>query len=102
MLRKRYGIVRRVGTLCAVALLLLPLVLSGHGHQAGQRSASDTCATCAVTHFSPVTTAPPLPQLSPQATALAPSVQMLAAPPRLCHSRPSGRAPPHSSPLRTV
>src|SRR6266481_492986 len=92
----RHRVIQRIGVLCTAALLLLPLALSGHRHQTAQASASDTCALCVATHFSPATTAPPLPQLAAAVVTVTTAALTAAPPARRCHSRPSGRAPPQS------
>jgi hypothetical protein len=92
----RHSLIRRIGILGAIGLLLLPLLLSGHRHGASQSSTSDACALCVVTHFSPTTTAPPLPQLAPLVAAVAHATLVLAPLANRCQPRPSGRAPPLS------
>lgn len=97
----RSRFVRRVGILCTIGLLLLPLVLSGHGHDA-RASHTDTCALCVATHCSPATTAPPIPQ---PAAPLAVGVRTaLERAPLASRSQPlpSGRAPPTSAFVRAV
>jgi hypothetical protein len=102
MIRGRHPIVQRTGVLCAITLLLLPLLLGGHRHATDQLRTSDTCALCVVTHLLPAMTAPPLPQLAPPAVPLAKAAQVVAPPARLCHACPSGRAPPLSHSFRAV
>ena len=93
---------RQAGILCTIGLLLLPVVLSGHNHAAEQSNPSDACALCVVTHFSPATTAPPLPQLAPPAVAVASAAVGVVAPTHRHQPRPSGRGPPQSLLFRAV
>jgi hypothetical protein len=101
MASARSHFVRRVGILCTVGLLLLPVVLSGHGHEA-RASHTDTCALCVATHCSPATTAPPIPQ--PAAPLALRTRIALERAPLVSRSQPlpSGRAPPPPALLRAV
>src|SRR5262245_47286828 len=89
----RQRLLRRLGALCTIGLLLLPVVLSGHGHD-GDASRSDTCARCVATHFSPATTAPPHPQPVPPLATVARAALDLGEIHSRVQPRPSGRAPP--------
>ena len=94
--------IQQLGVLLTVTLLLLPLTLSGHRHNAGHWSVSDTCALCVAVHYSPATTTPPLPQLAPPMATIAAMVPSRAPLLRLCQAHPSGRAPPRSLSLCAV
>jgi hypothetical protein len=80
------------------ALLLVPLVTSGH-HHAADAATPGSCAVCVVAHHAPaVVTAAP--------TAAAPTVMQLTAlsapttaPSQRVHSPIAGRAPPFFSTL---
>ena len=96
MIHLRQRVIQQFGVLLTVALLLVPLALSGHRHNAGQSSPADACALCVAVHYSPATTTPPLPQLAPPRATVATTVPSSAPLIRLCQVRPSGRAPPQS------
>jgi hypothetical protein len=93
MISSRHRLIRGLGVLWAIGLLLLPLLLSQHGHDA-TASRSDTCALCVATHCSPATTAPPIPQPAPLLRAIAHAARDLAPLASRSAPRPSGRAPP--------
>ncbi len=86
--------VRRAGSFLLALLLLVPLTLRGHRHDADRAAASRPCATCVATLHSPA--------VNPAGPALAsPVFQTLAlaaapAPParRPERRQQSGRAPP--------
>jgi hypothetical protein len=93
----RQRAVRLFGGLLMAALLLVPVVASGHAHRdlAGSRS----CATCIAAHHSPAT-APSLAALASAvfgALALAlPARVVLVSPQRTPRA---GRAPPSRAPF---
>jgi len=88
---------RSVGALFLLALLSLPLALSGHHHQLDDLSVGRTgCAICAVTAHAPVLSSPALPALE------LPLLGAIAAPPapapaaRVALRTRAPRAPPTS------
>lgn len=85
---------QRAGALLIVALIFVPLVVSGHSHQAGQRRATDACALCVATHHSPAVSSPPVPELAPLLAGFAPVAPYAALPFRLNPAFKPGRAPP--------
>jgi hypothetical protein len=98
----RRGVIQRIGIACTAVLILLPLALSGHRHQAAQPSASHACTLCVATHYSPATTTAPLPQLPSPIVAVATMAQDVTPVARFCPPSPSGRAPPLSLPFHAV
>ena len=87
--------VRWLSGLFLAALLLLPLLESGHNHV--DRDLAKPCAICVVTHHSPVTTAPVIVTVAPVALAAVAIFATVASPVLGHHSPQSGRAPPRSS-----
>jgi len=77
------------------ALLLVPLVESGHSH--AHRDLARPCATCVATHHSPAAIAPVVAIAAPITHASAAVCSPIVAPVRRDHSPRSGRAPPHPS-----
>jgi hypothetical protein len=94
----RQRVFTSVRSVVLVALLLVPLVSSGHHHAPDARSAG-SCALCVVTHHAPaiVTALPSAP--APSALQLAAVSEPIAAPPHRVPSSVAGRAPPITFPI---
>lgn len=92
MRRRKRRALSFVGSIVLTAVLLLPVALSGHHHDAG--AASRACATCIAVQHSPAVCAPPVALHAPafRATSVARSTPRLIA--RLAGSPAHGRAPP--------
>jgi len=88
----RHRAIRVAGAILFAALLLVPVLESGHSH--ANKDLARPCAVCVAAHHSPAATAPVVAvagTVTRAATAvLAPSI----APLRRAHSPQSGRAPP--------
>ncbi len=94
----RQRVVTSVRSVVLVALLLVPLVSSGHHHGADARSAG-SCALCVVTHHAPAVVAALPTAPAPTALQLAAPLQPVAAPPHRVPSSVAGRAPPITFPI---
>jgi hypothetical protein len=94
MVRSQHVLVQRLLTLCVTALLVVPIVLSGHRHETGQPSSAHACALCQATHSSPAVTAPPVPLVAPSLDALPFTPSRSARVPRVSDPAHTGRAPP--------
>jgi len=90
---------RRASPLLLVALLFVPVVLSGHHHAAGSTA---PCASCALTHHTPVVAtataaaaigAPLVVPVEPAARAMRPASALrlptVRGPPTRCGSQPA-------------
>jgi len=91
----RHRAARIAGALLFAALLLVPLVESGHSH--ASRDLARPCATCVVAHHSPAVTAPVIAVAATAASVPVAICAAIVAPSRRDHSPQSGRAPPHST-----
>ena len=80
-----------MGVIVLIALLFVPIVLSGHHHV----DSDGACAACAVAHHAPIIGAPALPILgvSVAQADIAPR-HLRTAPRRTDHAPGEGRAPP--------
>jgi hypothetical protein len=95
--RKVFG---RVRVCCSVALLLIPLALSGHFHDlTSHESASSRCALCVVAQHIPAAKSSVQPCLAPILQRIAVSARRIAPPAPVCPPFRAGRAPPPGSPL---
>ena len=94
----RHLALRRFGTLCVLALLLVPLALSGHQHSGIRPSSADACAVCVATSHSPAVNAPLKPQLTPTLQNLTVVAHTVSAPAHSYRSFKAGRAPPVAFP----
>jgi hypothetical protein len=91
---------RLLGAVFFAALLLVPLLESGHRHV--DRDLAKPCAVCVVAHHSPAATAP-VPALgAPFALVALASFAVVDAPIRLDCSPYCGRAPPRSTHIADV
>jgi hypothetical protein len=96
----RHRGIRLASALLFAALLLVPLVESGHSH--ANKDLARPCATCVAAHHSPAA-APPIVALAVQVTRAATAVVAPdVAPLRQDHTPQSGRAPPFSSFIASV
>ena len=77
-----------------VALLLVPLLESGHSH--AKNDLAKPCAVCVAAHHSPATTAPIVALAASIAVAAITVLASISAPVQRYHSPQSGRAPPAS------
>jgi hypothetical protein len=102
MILPRHGAFSRGAHLLVAALLLVPLLLSGHQHHPAQRVTSSPCATCVLTHFSPTATAPVTPQVAPRVEIIAVAFEGFVAQVHAYRSPKAGRAPPPSSSTQLV
>jgi hypothetical protein len=92
---RRLEIFRRTAALLLALLLFVPVVLSGHRHEASQQRAADSCASCVVGHHSrAVDVAAATPELGLALSGAAPVVPERDAPPHLDHQPKASRAPP--------
>jgi hypothetical protein len=91
----RHRAARIAGALVFAALLLVPLVESGHSH--ANRDLARPCAACVIAHHSPAVTAPIVAVAPIAAYAPVAVFASLVAPLRRDHSPQSGRAPPRSA-----
>src|SRR5258705_13920278 len=94
----RHRALRRFGTLCVLALLLVPLALSGHQHGNTRQSSTDACAVCGATNHTPAVNTPLKPQLIPTLHNLPVVAQTVSAPVYSYQSFKAGRAPPVAFP----
>lgn len=92
LLRQRGG--RLASVFFLAALLLVPLLESGHSHV--DRDLAKPCATCVVTHHSPAATTPIVASAAPIAALAVAVFTTVASPVLRDHSPQSGRAPPLS------
>lgn len=91
----------RVGIALLIALLLVPLALGGHRHEADDASAR-TCNACVVAHHSPVVTAPIPVAPTPVVLRTPFTARPLVSCARGERPAPTGRGPPSSRPLHVV
>jgi hypothetical protein len=95
MLRqRRQRVLRGIIALWASALLLVPLILSGHVHENGAALPPDACAVCAATHHSPGASTPVLPPLAPAFGVITVELPRVVAPSDVRRTAERGRAPP--------
>ena len=92
--------VRLLSAVFFTAMLLVPLLESGHNHV--DRDLAKPCATCVATHHSPALQAPVVSLEAPLALAAVAISTTFASPIRGHHSPQSGRAPPHFSHIVSV
>lgn len=74
------------------ALLLIPLLESGHSH--ADRDLAKPCTICVVAHHAPAAASPVVAMAMPVGRATHAVVALVAAPASSDHSPISGRAPP--------
>ena len=86
-----------VSALVMVALLIVPVVASGHTHR--DLDAARTCATCVAAHHSPAIVMPAVGATASTLTAAAPCAPPRAVPVHPHRSPRAGRAPPSSAPV---
>ena len=91
---------RILGAIVFAALLLVPLLESGHNHAA--RDLAKPCAVCVVTHHTPVSAAPVVLIAAPSPVTAVANIPTLVAPVRVAHSPQSGRAPPAPTHIASV
>jgi hypothetical protein len=87
--RKRHR--RPINVLLLVALLLVPVALSGHAH-AGP--VTHPCSICAVTHHAPIVNTPAMPPLATQVVVRLWTPPSAPARVSLDRAPRTGRAPP--------
>jgi hypothetical protein len=87
---------RRLSALLFVALLLVPLVFSGHRH-ANEVAPASGCATCVAVHHVPAISGPVVAHVTPLLVALRLHGTDSAALPGDARPVALGRAPPSSS-----
>jgi hypothetical protein len=85
---------RRAGVLLLVALLLVPIALSGHAHG---RSPAHACAICAVTQHAPMVRAPAPPTFTARLACLLPAPSYTSVHVRIDPTPGTNRAPPSGS-----
>jgi hypothetical protein len=88
----RQRIVRRLRPLLLAALLLVPIVASGHDHAA--HPSARPCAVCAVTQHAPVASAPVAPVAAALPLVLSVDAQAVLAPEAPNARRATERGPP--------
>ena len=94
----RRRVLMRVRSVVLAALLLVPLVASGHHHAADAPSAGP-CALCLATHHAPAAVGAPPVAPTPLMRQFAAVSKPIAAPVHRVPSPIAGRAPPVSSPI---
>ena len=94
MRRAQHNALQRVRVFLSVALILVPLALSGHFHTTSEHVAPDACAACATKHHSPTASPQPLALAAPLFSSLAVVVSPVTAPASVARPTYSGRAPP--------
>jgi hypothetical protein len=85
---------RVASALLFAALLLVPLLESGHSH--ANRDLARPCAACVAAHHSPAATTPVVAVAATVGRAVVAVFAPVVAPARRDHSPQSGRAPPRS------
>jgi hypothetical protein len=90
----RHSGLQRVKVLFTIALIFIPLVLSGHFHTTTQSNTSDSCAICVVSHHSPAARLSLLPVTAPVLTPSAMAVSTATVPAHVYPPLRIGRAPP--------
>lgn len=96
MRRRRLSISMR--SIFLAALLLVPLVSSGH-HHVTDAATPGSCAVCVVAHHAPAVVAVAPAALVPTVVQLTTLSAPASAPPHRVHSPIAGRAPPSFSTL---
>jgi hypothetical protein len=91
--RRRHRVLRDLGVLLLAALLLAPVVLSGHSH-ADDPAASRTCGTCIAVRHSPVLEAVAPAALAPSVVVVTIAVAIESPAPVRARARAAGRSPP--------
>jgi len=91
MVRVRYRFRRRASVLLLAALLLVPVVLSGHSHA---RESTHPCSICAVTHHAPIVSTPALQVFTTELARPLIIAPRVSAGTRLEQAPRTGRAPP--------
>lgn len=86
--------IRLLSAVFFAALLLVPLVESGHSH--ARSDLAKPCVVCVAAHHTPAATTPTLSVVAPIAFAAVAVFPSISAPLRRDHSPQSGRAPPAS------
>lgn len=90
-------IARRMRVFVLAALMLVPLVSSGHHHAATTSPAS--CAVCIAAHHAPAVVVPAPAAFALALSPVAAQAPTFEAPPRRVHSPNTGRAPPRRASL---
>jgi hypothetical protein len=96
----RQRIVRRLSPLFLAALLLVPIVASGHDHAA--HPSARPCAVCAVTQHAPVASAPAAPAAATSPLVLTVDAQRVLAPDAPRARRATERGPPALLPVQAA
>jgi len=96
----RHRGVRILSALFFAALILVPLLESGHSH--ARSDLAKPCAVCVAAHHSPAATTPIASLGAPSTVAPVAVVTAVAAPVRRAHSPHSGRAPPTRTHIATL
>jgi hypothetical protein len=94
MTATRHRTARILSAIFFAALLLVPLLESGHNH--ADRDLAKPCTICVVAHHAPAASAPVLGIVAPITRTAVASVAPAAAPVSCDHSPKLGRAPPRS------
>lgn len=94
------SVVRRITSAALAALVLLPLALAGHRHDADAGDSAPKCAVCVAVRNTPAVRMTGVPQIAPPSETFAVFAHVSAAASPGDPPRPVGRAPPAGVALR--